>query len=209
MNITTTTYQYNLIPLDKINLSENAKIIQNKYRELPKEVGVTRAAFSNRELKKRNIILDQIDNSCSSFLDISCGIGQMTNIAAASGRFSTVLAADKKRHSALQIFSDFEYSDIDINGVPNPEYRSDVVVSVSGLEKLSMSRLFLTIQNLQFLAQKQLIVVIPYAGKSEDQNNKKTFNLTRIESLFTNGKVTLISEGNTINWAMIVMDGVK
>lgn len=197
--------KFNLIPLELVSISGPIEEVFTNFKTRVESGELPRSAVRNVEYRRLTVLFDEIGDA-GSLLDFGTGLGQLANAASVRGTFKSIIAADKKIHSSFVGYKGVKTAEFSLTAIPNPENRADVVVCREKLANLSPSNLRLALQNLQFLARKTLIVLLPYNVEPDDKGVKQQFTLSKIADLMPDGTISLMSEGPIIRTAMIRID---
>lgn len=142
----------------------------------------------------------------TSILDVGVGAGQFVHALATSDhKFTSIRGLDVAKHT--KFFTDSKGIDMmyaSVGDIPLDDNSVDIVTCMEVLEHLDDELMLQGIEELRRVANKRMIVTVPYCEKEPlPKFHKQRYNLTRIKELFPTAEITFFSLNNSMAWVLI------
>ncbi len=136
-------------------------------------------------------------------MDIGIGSGAFVNAVYSTGMMSRVAGMDRNRRSDFHQIHEWQFWEHRLQEPIRDEFKADVVTCMECIEHIPDPDFSRAVENLKALANKRLIVTVPFMEYPLAKFHSQRFDLERLHLLFPGATLTLLAKSKTLPWVLV------
>lgn len=191
------------VDLAKVAVSEPVAAIRRAYVDHYGEAAKGSGFYSRWDWARISHVFDLLRKG-GRVLDVGVGSGQLVNLLASSGAFSSVVGVDIKPHSKFFRLTDaYEMKYMNVARMELDDASFDVVVCMEVLEHVDPRTFTAGLAELRRVCRGQLLMTVPFEESEPlPAYHKQRFDRTRIQELWPSATRTKLDRPS-VPWALM------